>query len=195
MIGPDDAGRERLRRYFEEGFRDLYLTELRDANDRDLKMGTFLLAVAFTDALAIAHAGKDKGLAGNWKRFVMCYFPQPDYEGVAEIYHPLRSRVLHNFSSPSVSFTHNSPEHHLPSARPIILNREPFVADVEKAFHAFYADVQEHPSLAATVLAFLDTHQPLTVKPVELPNRDEVPSAPRTVIRSATPAKSVTGNG
>ena len=195
MIGPDDAGRERLRRYFEEGFRDLYLAELRDANDRDLKMGTFLLAVAFTDALAIAHAGKDKGLEGSWKRFVMRYFPQPDYEGVAEIYHPLRSRVLHNFSSPRVSFTHNSPEHHLRSARPIILNRENFVADVERAFHAFYADVQKHPSLAMTVLAFLDRHQPLTVKPVELPSRDDIPSAPRTVTLHGTAAESVTGNG
>lgn len=195
MIGPDDAGRERLRRYFEDGFRDLYLTELRDANDRDLKMGTFLLAVAFTDALAIAHAGKDRGLEGNWRRFVMRYFPQPDYEGVAEIYHPIRSRVLHNFSSPRVSFTHNSPGYHMPSARPIILNRENFVADVERAFHLFYADVQEHPSLAKTVLAFLDTHQPLTVKPIELPSRDEAPAALRTVIRGATAAKSITGNG
>jgi hypothetical protein len=184
VIGPDDAGRERLRRYFEEGFRDLYLTELRDASDRDLKMGTFLLAVAFTDALAIAHAGRDKGLEGNWKRFVMRYFPQPEYEGLAEIYHPLRSRVLHNFSSPRVNFIHNSPEHHMPSARPIILNREDFVADVENAFHAFYADVQEQPNLATTVLAFLDTHQPLTVKRVELPSHG-----------AAVAAKSVTGNG
>lgn len=195
MIGPDDAGRERLRRYFEEGFRDLYLRELRDANDRDLKMGTFLLAVAFTDALAIAHAGRDKGLEGNWKRFVMRYFPQPDYEGVAEIYHPLRSRVLHNFSSRRVSFTHNSPEHHMPSGPRIILNRENFVADVETAFHAFYADVQDDPNLATTVLAFLDRHQPLTVKPVDLPSRDEVPSERQAVIRSEGGANSITGSG
>lgn len=192
MIGPDDDGRERLRRYFEEGFRDLFLTEVRDANDRDLKMGTFLLAAAFTDALAITHAGKTTNLTKNWERFVKRYFPQPKYAILATLYGEFRSRSLHNFSSPRISFIHNHAELHLPTADPIILNRENFVADVENAFHAFYRDVQNQPSLATTVLAFLDKCPPLTVIPVEVPSPGEVPSALRIVNVSA--AKAMTGN-
>jgi hypothetical protein len=194
MIGPDDAGRERLQRYFEEGFDDLFLTEVRSANERDLKMGTFLLAAAFTDALAIAHAGNSNNLSKNWEHFVNRYFPQPDYAILATLYGDFRSRVLHNFSSPRISFIHDSPGWHKPSARPVILNRENFVADVEKAFHAFYHDVQQQPSLASRVLAFLDRCPPLTVMPVQLPTTDEVPSALPVVNLSAAPAKSITGN-
>lgn len=197
VIGPDDAGCERLRRYFEESFRDLFLTEVRNANDRGLLMGTFVIAVSFVDALAITYAGKQKGLDKNWERFVTRYFPQPEYARVAAIYHEFRSRVLHNFSSPKINFIHNRPEFHMPNANPIILNRENFVTDVGNAFEFFYTDVQRQPALAMTVLAFLDACPPLTVKPIELPSSLES-QTPRIVnasgVNASGGATSFTGN-
>jgi hypothetical protein len=188
VTGPDDAGRERLRRYFEDGFRDLFLTEVRNANDRDLRMGTFLLAAAFIDALALTHAGHTKDMNKSWSAFVKRYFKQPDYATLTTLYGGYRSRALHNFSSAKIAFIHNNPRVHLQTfSGRVHLNRENFVADVEAAFYAFYADVQRQPSLAASALKHLDKYPPLTVIPVE-PSGTPILSLNVSAASSATPS-------
>jgi hypothetical protein len=173
---PTDGEREKLARYFEAGFEELALRDIRHANENDVRMGTFILCVAFLDSLAIAYSAGMKGagkLADKWRRFIRRYFDER-YERVANSYGDFRSLLIHNYSAAGLAFT-SRPENardHLAtlSGDVLILHRESFVADVERAYHAFRADVESDGELRARVLRHLEKNPPMGVALVQRPS-------------------------
>lgn len=165
-----DSDEQRLRDYFEQGFRDLQLADIKLANENDVRMGTFQLCAAFLDALALAYSApplpaKVKGgKAGKWDRFVADFLPQPKYASLVGTYEGFRCLLLHNFSASRLAFTHGKARLHLKThGGRRLLNRESFVADVEAAFEAFYANVQSDERLGDRVVKHLDKFPPIGV--------------------------------
>ena len=108
------ADKNRLVAFFDLGFQ-LQVDDLRRSGQADVRMGTFIQAAAFIDALALAYSAPPLavkgGLAGKWRRFVEDYFG-PAYAPVAGAYGDFRCLLLHNFSaSPALGFTHGEPHH------------------------------------------------------------------------------------
>jgi hypothetical protein len=172
---PTDEEREKLARYFDKGFEELALRDIRRANESDVRMGTFILCVAFLDSLSIAYSAGTgvRKLAEKWRRFIGPYFDK-SYERVANSYGDFRSLLIHNYSASGLAFTHG-PENardHLAtlSGDVLILHRESFVADVERAYYAFRADVESDDKLRTLVLRHLERNPPMGVAVVQRPS-------------------------
>jgi hypothetical protein len=161
----DADERRRLTDHFTLGFRELQLRDLQRSDAADIRMGTFIQAAAFIDALALAYSAFEKvpgGDAGKWGRFVERYFP-PEYAPVAAAYVDFRCLLLHNFSAgQSLGFTHNERDRHLEvEGDRLVLDRGSFVAAVTRAFDAFEQDVFADDDLGQRVLRWLDKRPPL----------------------------------
>lgn len=156
--------RQRLNQHL-DGF-DLQLVDLVRSDEADVRMGTFVQAAAFIDALARAytwHLPKKAipgGDAGQWRRFVRECFPA-DHSPLAEQYGGFRCLLLHNFSaSPDLAFTSSEPLRHLmrEGSGRLVLDRGSFVAATEQAFQTFREKVLADDELAQRVLDWLDQH-------------------------------------
>lgn len=155
---------DKLARYFEGGSRDLSLRDIKQADASDVRMGTFTLCAAFVDAMALTYSAGLKiarNDAGKWSVFMETFFGEA-YRALWNSYSDFRCLLLHNFApSHRLGFTHG-PERarlHLQERDGRLLpHRESFVADVERAFDAFYAEVRTDADLQARALAHLDRY-------------------------------------
>ena len=168
-----DDERAKLDHYLGVGFRDLNLADIHRANECDVRMGTFTLCVAFLDALSLVYSAGRKvkgGKAGKWERFLRNYLREP-YRDLWDSYGNFRSKLLHNYGATGIAFTHGPDTKHLhltkTSRGEVYLHRESFVADVEAAFAAFYADVEHDEELRARVLKFLEGRPPMGLAPFD----------------------------
>jgi hypothetical protein len=157
---------ETLDRYIEEGFRRLQLADLKHANERDVRLGTFVLCAAFIDALALTY-GHESGATGDpakWNLFVERFFAGEAQPALRDKYEGFRCLLLHNFSASGLAFTHEHPELHLKVTNGLtVLNREDFVADVEAAFDGFCAEVNANEELRERALKWLTLQPPIGV--------------------------------
>ena len=163
----DDAERSHYNEVFGHGFRTLYLDDIRRANAGDVRMGTFIMCVAFLDALSLAYSADVKvpnGDRGKWKRFMERYLGEP-YEPIWDSYDGLRSKLLHNYSARGIAFSSSSELEgtHLRRTHEgfLILHRESFVNDVVTAFEAFAADVRADAELRARVFKHAERYPPM----------------------------------
>jgi hypothetical protein len=160
--------KRRLADYFDLGF-ELQRVDLVRSDEADIRMGTFVQAAAFIDALAQANsAGLPKkavpgGDSGKWRRFVETFFPSPEYAPVAAEYKGFRCLLVHNFSASSlIGFIHGQPHRHLRrEGGGLILDRGSFVAATSEAFDAFRAAALADLTLGKRVLGWLDDYPPI----------------------------------
>ena len=136
-----------------------------NSDEADIRMGTFVQAAAFIDALALAYSSEMKvtgKLAGQWSRFVEAYFPA-DYALIADEYDGLRNKLLHNFSAaPRLAFTHDDEASHLTdSDGRLILDRGSFVAATTTAYASFKTEALTDEALGRRVLNWFDGHPPI----------------------------------
>jgi hypothetical protein len=160
------AERQRLAEHL-DGF-DLQLADLVRSDQVDIRMGTFIQAAAFIDALALAYTWQlstkvKGGDEAKWRLFVEECF-SADHAAVADHYVGFRCLLLHNFSaSPDLAFTSDQPSRHLQheSSGRLVLDRGSFVAATEQAFQTFRQKVDADDALAARVLSWLDLSPPI----------------------------------
>jgi hypothetical protein len=200
-VNADD--KRRLADYFDFGFQ-LQVDDLVRSSEADVRMGTFIQAAAFMDALALAYSapGLPKkvkgGDAGKWRRFVDDYF-DPVYAPVAAGYDGFRCLLLHNFSaSHLLGFTHDEPHRHLQDeGGRLILDRGSFVAAIATAYEAFKRDVLANETQGARVLAWLDRYPPVGfwAPPVRTVPSTAASAASTTAVSFALSATSATGTG
>jgi hypothetical protein len=91
----DPIEKERLTDHFNLGFRELQLLDIQRSDEADIRMGTFIQAAAFIDALSLAYSASDKHPERKWKCFMERYFP-PEYAPVVAAYGDFRCLLLHN---------------------------------------------------------------------------------------------------
>jgi hypothetical protein len=172
---------QRLRDYFETGFRDLQLADIKHADAADVRMGTFQLCAAFLDALSLAYSAyvvPKLRESDKWDRFVRQFFDLPRYDALVGGYGGFRCLLLHNFSASGLAFIHAHAESHLTTRGGLtVLNRETFVVDVERVFNKFYAETKSDAELRSRVLRYLDKHQPVGVWFLPAPQFGSTPVA------------------
>jgi hypothetical protein len=161
-----DADEEaQFSQWFRQGFRQLYLDDILRANAGDVRMRTFILCAAFLDALSLSYSAgrKPRDKAVKWARFMEDYLGER-YEPIWGSYDSYRNMLLHNYSPRGIAFA-SAPEHaglHLRVVDGnVMLHRESFVHDVEKAFEAFAQDVRIDVELRKRVFAHLERYPPL----------------------------------
>lgn len=155
---------ETLDRYLEEGFRRVQLADIKQADECDVRAGTFVLCAAFIDALALAY-GYESGATsdeGKWNVFVGRFFSTETRTALRGHYEGFRCMLLHDFSASGFALTHDHPELHLKVKNGLtVLNREDFVAEVESAFERFRAEVTANDELGQRVLEWLTLRPPI----------------------------------
>lgn len=166
---------------FDLAFRELYLRDILQADRGDVRMGTFILCGAFIDALALTYSAGTRvprQQAGKWAIFMERYFGEP-YQDLWDSYDAFRNKLLHNYSPRGIAFTHGPEKGYLHlqvrSGR-VYLHRESFVADVERAYHAFAADLHDDVDLRQRALLHLEEFPPMGLIPVLAPGNDIYPS-------------------
>lgn len=167
-MAPDDA-ETRVRRAFEEGFRELFLEDIKKANASDVRMGTFTLCAAFLDALSLTYSAGIKvqqGDAGKWARFFEQFFGER-YRAIWNSYRDFRCLLLHNFApSERLGFVSGELDarfHLTVRDGRLLLHRESFVADVERAFVDLYQAVRNDTGLQSRVLDHFDRYSPMGI--------------------------------
>jgi hypothetical protein len=142
-------------------FRNIYVRGLPLIAATDVAFLSFVCGVCAIEALSGYRYGSKAGAAKRFKAFVDEYFPD-EYKPHLDRLWRFRRHIVHSFSPPGFSLTHNNPAVHFtidPVTTFPILNAENFSEALIAAANTYFDQLRGDPELQRLMIERLDDRE------------------------------------